>query len=815
MAPPETAGDASGEPALAGAGTWAPRFEPGDQFGDYRIHTFVGRGGMGEVYDAEHREQGRRVALKALHRRLRRAGDRNRFLAEGRLAAAVSHPHCVYVFETGEIGGIPVIAMEFVAGGTLKDRVVTDGPMRPTEAVEAILQVVEGLDAAHAAGVLHRDVKPSNCFVGADGLVKVGDFGLSMSVGGAGDGATGRAGFEGTPQFAAPEQFDGAVENVRADIYAVGATLYFLLTGTPPFEGRDLEDLLGRIRTESVQFPADLAVPVPADLAAVVGQCLAKYPASRPRSYAELRQALAPFASSATRPAPLGLRVAAAAYDVVAIALLMGVLVPVLVLAHVSRGTVIVALWAVAGAVVYWGVMEGLAGAGYGKHRCGLRVVDAHGRPPGIARALLRSLVCALPLGLPLAAGATVSGLMSGPLASALVLSVSGLGWAALAAPMRRRGGALLQDWLTGTRVVQRTVRPPASARPAVASAPSVTTAEWCGPYRVEADLGATDQGRLQRGWDPQLQRPVWIHRVPADADAVSGVVRNVSRATRLHWLNGHRGPEGGWDAYDALDGQPLLALSGPQSWSAVSRWLADLAHELEAAVADGSVQAVALTRVWITADGRGKLLPFSAPGLRPLVDVPRLDAASGQQLLQASAAAALGTPTEPLPLGVSRCLRALAQGALATLGDAATSLDELRSTPDRVTSVVRGMTLALGVVLYLTTSVALGRLLAGVAASDPASLPLLASSVPNAYGRLACAVLALICAGTLKGGVWLRALGVAVDVPYQAVRLGMAECLQVLVHLERRHGQRVVTQVVRVRRYLPATDTYELADAS
>ena len=108
-------------------GEWASRFEPGDRFGPYRIARVLGRGGMGEVYEAEHAEQRRRVALKVLHQRLRRPDQRARFLAEGRLAAAINHPNSVYVFDTDEIGGIPVIAMELLPGGTLRDRVRTHG----------------------------------------------------------------------------------------------------------------------------------------------------------------------------------------------------------------------------------------------------------------------------------------------------------------------------------------------------------------------------------------------------------------------------------------------------------------------------------------------------------------------------------------------------------------------------------------------------------------------------------------------------------------------------------------------------------------
>ena len=219
------------------------RPHPGGIWGDYRIGRLLGRGGMGEVYEAEQLQTGRRLALKVLRSRLHRPDDRARFLREGQLAASVSHPHTVYIFGSEEIAGTPVITMELLTGGTLKDKVAVEGPLAPADAAAAVLDVVGGLDAAHAAGILHRDVKPSNCFIDHEGLVKIGDFGLSISTlsrdvrfeleGG---------GFQGTPQFAAPEQLRGEPLDLRADIYAVGATLYYLLTGRPPFEATDLRD---------------------------------------------------------------------------------------------------------------------------------------------------------------------------------------------------------------------------------------------------------------------------------------------------------------------------------------------------------------------------------------------------------------------------------------------------------------------------------------------------------------------------------------------------------------------------------------------
>ena len=128
----------------------------GQQFGGYRIVRRLGSGGMGAVYEADHLESGRRVALKVLAHRLDSAESKQRFLREGRLAASVNHPNSVYVFGTEEIAGIPVIAMELVPGGTLEERVLREGPLPVGEAVDAILQVIDGLAAAQARRAASR-----------------------------------------------------------------------------------------------------------------------------------------------------------------------------------------------------------------------------------------------------------------------------------------------------------------------------------------------------------------------------------------------------------------------------------------------------------------------------------------------------------------------------------------------------------------------------------------------------------------------------------------------------------------------------------
>ena len=167
--------------AAGGTGRRRTLPEVGGRFGPYRILRLLGRGGMGVVYEAEEQDTGRRVALKVLGRQFDSPQDRARFFREGRLAASINHPNSVYVYGTEEIDGTPTIAMELVSGGTLQERAKNQGPMPVPVAVDAILDIVAGLEAAQAIGILHRDIKPGNCFEDTDGTIKIGDFGLSIS----------------------------------------------------------------------------------------------------------------------------------------------------------------------------------------------------------------------------------------------------------------------------------------------------------------------------------------------------------------------------------------------------------------------------------------------------------------------------------------------------------------------------------------------------------------------------------------------------------------------------------------------------------
>src|SRR5262245_13324795 len=540
LASAETLASGSAEddlPTMTSGATPHPRpgdastLQPDSEWGPYRIGRLLGRGGMGEVYEAEHVPSGRRVALKILRHRLQTQNERARFLREGQLAASVSHPHTVYIFGSEEIEGTPVISMELLPGGTLKDRVVAHGPMSPDEAVAAILDLIGGLDAAAAAGILHRDIKPSNCFVDRDGVVNVGDFGLSIST-------LARdvhqqlvtSGFEGTPQFAPPEQLRGEPLDVRADIYAVGATLYYLLTGRAPFDAPDLRDLFTRVTNEPAVSPRRLRRDIPAPLAAVVLQCLAKTQDLRPASYAELATLLRPFSTSTDRPAALSLRFMAGVVD----ALLVGAIALVwrtatLNLANASTSEL---TWTWLLNLAYYLGLEPIWGASLGKRLFALRVRSTSSRPaiaialrtlifyaPNLIVAALLMAFPNLPTGLeierrPGGAGSnwTVRS-KPGDLQNGLTFLLT----AALFATVRRRNGwAAVHDLATATRVVAPggvAVRRTSSRAETNVPAPAFKKRR-CGPFTVTADLGATPDGQLLAAFDPILRRPVWIHEL-------------------------------------------------------------------------------------------------------------------------------------------------------------------------------------------------------------------------------------------------------------------------------------------------------------
>jgi WD40 repeat protein len=257
---------------------------PGDAevLGDYRLEEQIGHGGMGVIYRAYQVSLARTVAVKLLLLGRYSSPDSiRRFHREAQAAAALRHPNIVSVFEVGECEGQPFLAMEYVDGPSLA-AVMMQGPLPPTRATEYARSIAEALDYAHSRGVLHRDIKPSNVLVDMFEQVRLTDFGLAKKLDGSSDMTlTGQ--MVGSPNYLSPEQAAGKQAEIGppSDIYGIGALLYELLTGRPPFMAQSLQDTLLHIRETEPVPPSALNPAVPRDLNTITLKCLEKAPARR------------------------------------------------------------------------------------------------------------------------------------------------------------------------------------------------------------------------------------------------------------------------------------------------------------------------------------------------------------------------------------------------------------------------------------------------------------------------------------------------------------------------------------------------------
>jgi len=257
--------------------------------GRYSFERPLGHGGMALVQLAHDRELDRPVAIKLLADNL--AGDpgfRLRFLREGQIAARLSHPNVVQVFDVGDEGGRPYIVMEYVEGETLAERLVRRRRLPPAEVVDLGLQVSAGLAHAHAAGLVHRDVNPRNLLLGLDGTVKIADFGIARPLGDSDLTQTGAV--LGTMAYLAPEQARGLEVTTAVDCYSLGAVLYEALGGRPAYAATSLAGLIEAQQAGAIAPPEG----APPWLAHLILRCLAAEPAERPSAFeiaAELRAA--------------------------------------------------------------------------------------------------------------------------------------------------------------------------------------------------------------------------------------------------------------------------------------------------------------------------------------------------------------------------------------------------------------------------------------------------------------------------------------------------------------------------------------------
>jgi serine/threonine protein kinase/tetratricopeptide (TPR) repeat protein len=283
----------------SGAPSEAPSFSlaqlgPGSQFGPrYRIESVIGEGGMGKVYKAHDSDLDRTVALKLVRPELAKDGSSlQRFKQELLLASRISHRNILRIHDLGDVEGVKFISMAFVQGMDLHDLIAKQGRLPLERALKIAKQLASALEAAHAEGVVHRDLKPRNVLIDVDDHIYVSDFGLAKSLDADTTGMTRAGEVLGTPRYMSPEQAESKAADNRSDIYSLGIIFYEMLTGEVPFTGESSLQVMFQHVQQPPKDPRLLNPEMPEYLAAIIMKCLEKDPALRYQSAQELLQDL-------------------------------------------------------------------------------------------------------------------------------------------------------------------------------------------------------------------------------------------------------------------------------------------------------------------------------------------------------------------------------------------------------------------------------------------------------------------------------------------------------------------------------------------
>jgi hypothetical protein len=480
------------------------------------------------------------------------------------------------------------------------------------------------LQEAHRLGVIHRDVKPSNCFVDADGHIKVGDFGLAKSLT-AGQDLTRTGAFLGTISYASPEQIKGERVDQQTDIYSVAATLYFLLTGRPPFQSRDAAATVARVVSESPPSMRTQRPEIPRALNRIVLRGLERQRPRRWRTLDELQEALLPFVTSQLAAGGPGMRLAAYLID-------MGLFWPLATIGHTHITN---AFWPTPGAwrrllvftlpwSFYFIVLESLWGCSLGKRWLRLRVYSSSGNYlPKLRNVLLRTVFFYIFVYL----AAEVLGVAYAirpndqPMQLIAYVLAPALGTLVLATPMRLRNGYRgIHELLSSTRVVRL---PWTKKRRALRTRPLDRPLlhpdglpDRLGSFRIQGALAWTPEPRILVAQDPALGRQVWIYMREHSGPAMTAARRVINRPTRLRWLACGEHGDMRWDAFLAPAGCPLPEVVKNESrltWPDARSILEQLAHELAAACRDRTLPpSPAVDQIWVQANGRVQLLDGS-----------------------------------------------------------------------------------------------------------------------------------------------------------------------------------------------------------
>lgn len=614
----------------------------GVSIGPYQTTDWLGAGGMGNVWQAVEIETGRRVALKRLSGGMSHDVDSiKRFNQEALLAAKISHPNVTFIYGTGQHEGAPYIAMELMPGDTVEDVVKSDGPMDVRSAIDKILNVIDGLVAIHAKGMVHRDIKPSNCFLAANGHIKVGDFGLSKSMTTENASLTKTGTFMGTPSYASPEQIRGSAVDTRTDMYSVGATLFFMLTGRTPYLG-DSTSMMAQIIGDPVPSIRSINDQLPADLDLIIRKTMAKDADDRFGSLMELRAALLPYASHFDSVADAGRRFAAYMIDqsflqIVGFALAFVVLVIAFMIygeppktedGSIKQIQLIIAVLMSVATFGYYTIGEGIFARSIGKWMMGLKLVNFENQSAGLWRSAVRTLF--VPMGLGFAmfvmwrqyqTGIDSSSTNPAEFIMNLLFSLAiTMGPIMLCMLTMRRSNRLLglHGIVSGTRVVraaqvvEKIIFPVADVR-----AKSVARMSF-GPYSCDQLLGECEDGKVYLAKDNELQRDVWIV-TRNSIRPVSETRMNLNRPSRQRWLEGGNCGDDAdgvcrrWDAFESVHGMPIqqvVATGVLDQRGLHAKLMREFVRELIESIEDGSLpENVRLAQVWVNEEGNLKLV--------------------------------------------------------------------------------------------------------------------------------------------------------------------------------------------------------------
>ncbi|HIW21164.1 MAG TPA: protein kinase, partial [Candidatus Dorea intestinavium] len=251
----------------------------------YQVLSKIGSGGMADVYKGKDLMLNRFVAIKVLKKEFRVEGDFvSKFRSEAQAAAGLSNPNIVNVYDVGEDRGLNYMVMELVEGITLKEYIHKKGRLSYQETISIAIQICQGIGSAHAADLIHRDIKPQNIIISTDGKVKVTDFGIAKAL--SSNTVTGTA--MGSVHYTSPEQARGGYSDVRSDIYSIGITIYEMITGEVPFDGDSTVSVAMQHLQKEMPYPSDIVPDIPYSLEQIIMKCTLKNAARRYASTGDL-----------------------------------------------------------------------------------------------------------------------------------------------------------------------------------------------------------------------------------------------------------------------------------------------------------------------------------------------------------------------------------------------------------------------------------------------------------------------------------------------------------------------------------------------